>query len=102
MPRGRASQVGDTYTSANGYHYTKTDNGFRLTHHLVLEKRLGRPIDTSKEQVYFVDGDKTNLDPDNIGVREKNVRVKKRIAEIDARIAELEAEKERLQKECDS
>lgn len=101
MPRGKASIVGDTYTSANGYHYTKTERGFRLTHHLVLEKVLGRPIDTAREQVYFVDGDKTNLHPDNIAIREKNAKPRKRIAEIDARIAELQAEKARLLKELE-
>lgn len=101
MPRGMLSAEGETNVAANGYHYTKTkDDGWRLTHHLVAERILGRPIDTSKEIVRFIDKDKTNFDPSNIEVIPKGkVSARKRLAQIEARIKELLAEKEDLERE---
>ncbi len=70
MPRGQAAEVGDTNVAANGYHYTRTESGWRLTHHLIAERGLGRKL-TGQERVVFVDGDRTNLDPANLEVKTK-------------------------------
>jgi hypothetical protein len=57
MPRGKAANVGDTRTAANGYHYTKTVEGWRLTHHIKMEEHLGRPL-KENERVEFIDSSK--------------------------------------------
>lgn len=94
MARGKNAKVGDTRTAPNGYHYTKTEDGWRLTHHILAEKSLGRKI-KKNERVYFKDGDRTNLSKDNVLV--KRVRTKKdRLAEIDNKIAILKQEREEL------
>lgn len=92
MPRGRTSEIGDTMVNANGYHNTRTERGWRLTHQLVAEKKLGRSL-LPDEIVKFVDGDKTNLEPDNILVIKKNtVSLRRRKAVLEARIEDLLAE----------
>lgn len=85
MARGNASPVGATRVSANGYHYTKTEDGWRLTHHLLAEEKLGRPLEDN-ERVYFVDKDRTNLSKDNVEVKETVDQTEKRIADLRARI----------------
>jgi hypothetical protein len=65
--RGKASSIGDTRVSLNGYHYTRTETGWQLTHRLVAEEKLGRPL-RENERIRFVDNDRTNLDSDNIVV----------------------------------
>lgn len=95
MPRGRPSKDGDTNVSANGYHYTKIGGKFRLTHHIIAERALGRPI-ASDETVSFGDGDRTNLDPSNIVVSKRKTSINGKIAALNARILELTAERDRL------
>lgn len=96
MPRGTQSQIGDTNVSANGYHYTRTETGWRLTHHLIAEEQLGRPLEPN-ELVRFADRDRNNLSPENIIVTVKHTSTpKKRLAQVEARIAELEAERDEL------
>jgi hypothetical protein len=63
MPRGKLSDVGDTRVAGNGYHYTKTEDCWRLTHHLTAEKILGRPLKDS-ESVRFKEP-KYKRDPTN-------------------------------------
>lgn len=63
-------KVGDVVVAANGYSYTYVpgddDKPKRvLTHWLVAEKKYGRPP-KADEQVRFVDGNRRNLNPDNI------------------------------------
>lgn len=97
--RGKTSQVGDTRVAPNGYHYTRTESGWRLTHHIIAEKVLGRPL-REDERTQFVDGKKTNLDPDNIRViksgkgslRAKKARLEVRIKELQAELALVEQE----------
>lgn len=96
MPRGQASKVGDTNVSDNGYHYTRIATGWKLTHHIIAEKALGRPI-TADETVRFADGNRKNLSPDNIVVTTRKTSLKGRIAVLDARIMELTNERDRLQ-----
>lgn len=102
MPRGKESQIGDTRVSPNGYHYTRTESGWRLTHHLVAERILGRPLEPD-ERVQFKDS-KKRLDVANM---EKNIDIilkgksslRRRKAQLEARIAELQAELEYVNNE---
>lgn len=90
--RGSRSEVGETKVSQNGYHYTKTEEKWRLTHHIIAEENLGRAL-TTDERVAFKDGDRTNLDPDNIEVKRKNTTsLRKKEAQLVARIEELEGQ----------
>lgn len=98
MPRGKAAKVGDTNVSANGYHYTRTEAGWKLTHHIIAEKKLGRPL-REDERACFVDGDRTNLTERNIEITiKRTATIKKRLAQVESRIQELEAERAYLLK----
>jgi hypothetical protein len=97
--RGQASTVGDVRVSANGYSYTNTFEGWRLTHHLVAEAKYRRKIRPG-ERVIFKDRNRTNFDPDNILVHKQGATTKARkIAQLKARIKELEAALEELESE---
>lgn len=89
--RGHPAALGDTRTSPNGYHYTRTENGWELTGRLVAAKKLGRPL-AQNERIRYVDGDRTNLNPDNIEVYVVTKNVNRRRAQIEARIEELQSE----------
>jgi hypothetical protein len=93
MVRGRSSKVGDTRIAANGYHYTRTDDGWTLTHRIVAERKIGRAL-SYDERVRFIDGDRSNFrDPDNLDVYQvREASVEKRKARIAARIDELQAQ----------
>lgn len=92
MARGGKANVGDTRVAANGYHYTRCEEGWRLTHHLIMEETLGRRLEPD-ERVIFVDGKRSNLAASNIETREKSRgSIRRRKANIEARIAELQAE----------
>jgi len=97
VPRGRLSQPGDTMVNANGYHHTKTaSQGWRLTHHILAEQKLGRPLHAD-EMVRFKDADRANLTVDNVEVIVKTeTTIKKRIAKLTSRIDELYAERAEL------
>jgi len=98
MARGQQVDVGATRVSQNGYHYTKVavkpgtgKPGWRLTHHIVAEQKLGRPL-REDERVSFK-GKKSDLRPENIIVSEKGQgSQRRRKAQLEARIAELQAE----------
>jgi len=94
MPRGVVAEDGATFVNANGYHHTRVDGKWRPTAHLIAEEKLGRPLDPKKDQVRFADGDRYNLDKDNIVVQPRRDRRSReaRIAQLEARIAELQAE----------
>lgn len=95
MPRGVQSKDGDTNVSKNGYHYTRQNGKWRLTHHLIAEKKLGRPL-RENELVRFCDSDRTNFEPGNIEVIVRKGSLRGRIAAIEAKIMELEAERQKL------
>lgn len=102
MPRGKASNVGDTRVAPNGYHYTRTEEKWRLTHHLVAEKKLGRPLNAD-ESVRFNDGNKKNLEPKNLRVvKKKTVHLRARLAVVEAKIEQYEAERDAIEKELSS
>lgn len=101
MPRGQAAEDGDTFVNQNGYHHTKVDGKWRPTAHIIAEKKLGRSLDKDTEIVRFVDGDRNNLNPDNITVQPRPNKKSKeaRIAQLEVRIAELQQELKLLQEE---
>ena len=92
MSRGRKASIGDTRVSPNGYKYIRTVKGWELLHRLVIEEERGTPI-SSDERVRFLDGDRTNLSPNNLEV----YTVKK--ASTDRRIARLEVRKDDIMSE---
>lgn len=80
----------------NGYHHTKTEEGWRLTHHIIAERSLGRALKTG-ESVRFIDGDRANLDPKNLVVIVRGSgSLRGQIARLDERIRELQAQREEL------
>lgn len=98
VPRGVSVPEGSIRIAQNGYHYTKVEKGkWRLTHHIVAEEKLGRPLEPW-EGVYFADSDRKNLKPENIQVRRKGKQaltkqladLYKKKAEITEQIAEIE------------
>jgi len=89
--RGQLSDPGETRTSPNGYHYTKTSKGWRMTHHIMMEQHIGRPIKL-EERVVFKDKDRTNLEVDNLELQVKGRSTAAReLARLEARRDELEA-----------
>lgn len=106
--RGSVAKEGYTNWTQNGYHQTKHKGKMRYTHHLIAEEKLGRSL-TDEEQAYFIDGNRKNLDPGNIGVRpiikrrrqamnSKSLNKLERIERLDLqeRVATLEYEIERI------
>lgn len=99
MPRGQVTKVGVTRIAQNGYHYTKTIDGWRLTHHIIAEEKYGIKV-TSEHLVRFADGKRRNLSPSNIEVVQKGrSSLRRRRAIIEARMDELKAELEMIDKE---
>jgi hypothetical protein len=97
VARGKPADVGETRVSKNGYHYTRTEDGWRLTHHLVAIAKLRRELRPG-ERVYFGDGDKTNLTPYNIRVTDSTrATIERRIRHIDDQVEGLRAQKEALE-----
>ncbi len=96
MARGRQAKVGDTNVSANGYHYTRTKSGWQLTHRIIAEEILGRPL-YDDERVRFRDGDRNNLDPNNIEVYTKGSTTgRNRVSYLQKRLAQVEALRDEL------
>lgn len=93
MARGRVAKVGERRVAPNGYSYTKCQGGaWRLTHHLIAEKNLGRSL-RAGERVSFKDGDKTNFKPDNIVVGASvQGSLQRKAARLEARIEEMQAQ----------
>jgi len=102
MARGSNVPVGTTRTATNGYHYTKTETGWRLTHHIIAEQTLGRPI-RPDERVVFKDGKRANLLPGNVEVKAKgytSIHVRK--DKIQARIEDLVRELNAIEQELET
>jgi hypothetical protein len=97
--RGAAVPDGTRRVAPNGYHYIKVNGSWRLYHHVVAEKNLGRSLKPD-EGVYFKDKDRENFHPNNIVVRVKKGTSKAaRRARLEAKIAELQAELNSLNEE---
>lgn len=91
------NQEARTTVAKNGYHYTQLETGkWRLTHHIIAEEKLGRAVDSSQERVKFVDGDRTNLTPENVTVVPLKRGVEQRIANIREKIRVLQEELDEL------
>ena len=102
MPRGRTSPVGTETVNANGYTQVKTDTGWTGKHTLVLEEKLGRKL-RSGERAIFVDGDKSNLSPDNIELATTSTKsVQSRIAKLQAEIEDRQALIKDLEEELEN
>lgn len=98
MARGAISEVGTERVAKNGYYYRKTIDGWELIHRLVAEQKLGRKL-YENEFAAFLDGNKTNFDPDNIVVRQRGkTSLRRRLALVEARIAELEAARDEIKR----
>lgn len=101
MPRGEKSPVGTVIVNVNGYSQTKTEEGWKGTHIIILEEKLGRKL-RSGERAKFVDGDKSNLSPDNIvladpaNARSITAKIAKLQAEVDDRVARIKDLKAQL------
>ena len=94
--RGRKSEIGQTRTAPNGYHYTRTARGWKLTHRLVAERSLGRAL-SQNERVRFRDGDRTNLHDENLEVyKVGSSSIAKRRAHLENKIEELQAQLKEL------
>lgn len=88
MPRGRAAAIGTETTNANGYVQVKTETGWVGKHTIILEKKLGRKLGPN-ERAIFKDGDRNNLDPDNIELSITGSQsLKGRIARLESEIAD--------------
>lgn len=95
MPRGAVQPIGTERKAANGYWYVKVAKGdgtaWKLKHHLVAEKTLGRPL--QQEQARFKDGNIENFSPDNIEVIPiGKASIRRRIAQLESRIKDLQGE----------
>jgi hypothetical protein len=93
------AKLGSIRIAQNGYKYTKVamsgPDQWRLTHHIRAEEKLGRPINTDVERVFFIDGDRTNLAYSNLKVEPKGKgSLKRREAVLEDRIRELTAQLE--------
>lgn len=89
MSKGKHAELGAENKAPNGYVYIKTTTGWRLKHHLIAEKELGRTIDSKKERVFFKDNNRGNFDPSNIGVAPKNTAARNTFSRRSFRIEEL-------------
>jgi hypothetical protein len=103
MPRGRTSELGTETTNALGYTQVKTEEGWVGKHILILQEKLGRKL-RSGERAIFSDGDKENLDPDNIILAEpRSARsLRARIAKLQAEIEDRQALIKDLEKELEA
>lgn len=103
MPRGAVSEIGATRTSANGYHYTKTENGWVLTHWLTAEKLLGRPV--SEDEIVQFKEPKFRRDPYNENgirvIKKRKTSLRRRAALLESRIQELQAELDLVNQELE-
>jgi hypothetical protein len=97
--RGQRSDLGAVRMSPNGYHYTRTEVGWELTHRLVAGEKLGRRL-ADNERVRFKDGNRSNRDPDNLEVYIAHEGSKlKKLARLKARRDELQAQIDDLEEE---
>lgn len=92
MPKGIKSVIG-TEKIINGYLYVKVADGhWQLKHRIIMEEMLGRPL-TKAEYIRFKDGNRKNLDPDNLELHLTNKSsLLKRIKEVKKKIADLQQE----------
>jgi hypothetical protein len=89
--RGKTAEIGATRVSQNGYHYTKVEGAWRLTHHLTAEKKLGRAL-RDNEIVKLLKKSEP-YDEANVEVIVKRTSsLRKRKAVLEAKIADLQGQ----------
>jgi hypothetical protein len=93
MPRGNSATVGSTRVAPNGYHYVKTEDGWRLKHHVVMEEHLGRKLEEG-ERVHFKSGsNKANFTAEDLVlVQQGTASVRRKVSQLRSRITELQTE----------
>lgn len=101
MSRGAAAPVGKERISQNGYHYTKTDSGWQLTHRMVAEELLGRSL-RKDERVVFKNKNRLDLRPENLQIvktktdldtlRKRRIDLLTRIEELQGQLADIDAD----------
>lgn len=97
--RGKRSVVGEERWTQNGYLQKRTDTGWRYVHHLIAESQARRTL-RDNERVVFLDGDRKNLNPNNIAIRIKSDTTRTaRITELRAKIDQMQAELDELEQE---
>lgn len=101
MGRGKAAEEGATRVSQNGYHYTKTNKGWRLTHHITAEKTLGRPL-AENEMVKILDKKRPYDSQNVIVIVKRTSSLRKRKAVLEAKIADMQGELDGINKELES
>lgn len=106
MPRGQSAPLGTETINKNGYVQVKTEEGWVGKQVILMEEHLGRKLGKG-ERVRFKDGNRQNLDIDNLVVEVvRTAQGAKRIAELEARIADLQGmldyEKEILAKAAEA
>jgi hypothetical protein len=92
VSRGANKPVGSERWSQNGYHYTKTKEGWQLTNRMLLAEKLGRPLE-KHERAIFVNGNKRDLRPENIElatIKTNTDSLRKREAELEAKLEEIQ------------
>jgi len=94
---GKYRPEGHRFQAKNGYWYEKQNGNFRLLHHIIAEEKLGAPLDTQTHRVRFIDGNRENLDPDNIQVVERKMGRQQRIESIKKKITLLQEELDELE-----
>lgn len=96
---GRAAMpVGHEELTPQGYIRVKTAIGvWRLKHHLIAEEKIGRPLRPGIERVIFKDGNRDNLNSENIevvptrnGREQRKQKLKDQIERLTAELRELE------------
>jgi len=99
MPRGETVPIGTRRKTQNGYWTTKTGNGWEFDHRIIAEQTLGRPLQPT-ERVLFLNGNKDDLDPDNISVetsRKRRNRVIVLEQKVDKMLNDLQEVKNELE-----
>lgn len=93
--KGRAVPPGTETKTEQGYISVKLPNGkWELKHRLIAAQKEGRPLKTG-ERVIFLDGNRENLNPDNITVINTNKsnthkKLEKLLAKLQAVLEEIE------------
>lgn len=100
----RDKPEGSEFTARNGYSYRKVKGKWKPLHYIILEEKLGRPVDSKAERAVFIDKNRTNLSPSNLMVQplasKDTIRSKqRRIATLQDKIREMTAEVNSLQTE---
>lgn len=103
MGRGAAAPVGAERWSNNGYHYTKTREGWELTSRVMMAKHLNRAL-LPNERVVFKNGDRRDLRIENLEVaivKSDRAVLERRLATIEDKIRELTAMKMETEEELE-